>query len=189
MATILKNLMRLRGIMPLYEFEGRRPAIDSTAWIAPSADVIGDVRIGPQCYVGWGAVLRGDHGSIVIDAGSAVEEGVIIHTSPDFVCRIGPEATIGHGAMLHNATVDAYAVIGIRATVSNFASVGAWSIIGEMGLVRERQAISAGVIAVGQPVRIIGKVEKRHQERWLQAKKRYQEFTRRNPLGLKEIQN
>lgn len=175
--------------MPLYEFEGKRPAVDPTAWIAPSADVIGDVRIGPQCYVGWGAVLRGDHGSIVIDAGSAVEEGVIIHTSPDFVSRIGPEATIGHGAMLHNATIGAYAVIGIRATVSNFASVGEWSIIGEMGLVRERQAISAGVIAVGQPVRIIGEVEKRHQERWLLAKKRYQEFTRRNPLGLKEIKN
>ena len=175
--------------MPLYEFENKRPAVDPTAWIAPSADIIGDVRIGPQCYVGWGAVLRGDHGTIIIEAGSAVEEGVIIHTSPDFVSRIGPEATIGHGAMLHNATIEAYAVIGVRATVSNFASVGEWSIIGEMGLVRERQTISPGVIAVGQPVKIIANIEKRHQERWLSVKKRYQEFTRRNPLGLKKIEN
>lgn len=175
--------------MSLYEFEGKHPAVDRTAWIAPSADIIGDVRIGPQCYVGWGAVLRGDHGSIVIEAGSAIEEGVIIHTSPDFVSRIGPEATIGHGAVLHNATIDAFAVIGIRATVSNFASVGKWTIIGEMGLVSERQVISQGVIAVGQPVEIIGEIEKRHKERWLLAKKRYQDFTRRNPLGLKEIQN
>jgi carbonic anhydrase/acetyltransferase-like protein (isoleucine patch superfamily) len=175
--------------MPLYEFEGKQPVIDPTAWVAPSADVIGDVRIGPQGYVGWGAVLRGDHGSIVIEAGSAVEEGVIIHTSPDFVSRIGPEATIGHGAMLHNATVEAYAVIGVRATVSNFASVGEWSIIGEMGLVRERQVIPAGAIAVGQPVKIIGQIQPRHKERWLAAKKRYQAFTRRNPLGLKEIKN
>ena len=175
--------------MPLYEFEGKRPAVDPTAWIAPSADVIGDVHIGPQCYVGWGAVLRGDHGSIVIEAGSAVEEGVIIHTSPDFVSRIGPEATLGHGAMLHNATVEAFVVIGIRATVSNFATVGEWAIIGEMGLVRERQVIAPGAIAVGQPVKIIGQVEPRHKDRWLAAKKRYQEFTRRNRLGLKEIQN
>ena len=175
--------------MPLYEFEGQRPAVDPTAWIAPSADVIGDVRIGPQCYVGWSAVLRGDHGRIIIEAGTAVEEGVIIHTSPDFVSRIGPEATIGHGAMLHNATVEGFVVIGIRATVSNFAVVGEWAIIGEMGLVRERQVVPPGAIAVGQPVKIIGTIEKRHQERWRAAKKRYQEFTRRNPLGLKEIKN
>jgi len=175
--------------MPLYEFEGKRPAVDPSAWIAPSADVLGDVHIGPQCYVGWGAVLRGDHGRIVIEAGSAVEEGVIIHTSPDFVSRIGPEATLGHGAMLHNATVEAFAVIGIRATVSNFATVGEWAIIGEMGLVRERQVIAPGAIAVGQPVKIIGQIEPRHKDRWMAAKKRYQEFTRRNRLGLKEIQN
>ena len=174
--------------MPFYEFEGKRPTIEATAWVAPSADIIGDVRIGPRCYVGWQAVLRGDHGRIVIEAGSAVEEGVIVHTSPEFVSRIGPEATIGHGAMLHNATVEAFAVIGIRATISNFATVGEWAIIGEMGLVRERQMIPAGVIAVGQPVKIIGQLEQRHKERWLAAKKRYQEFTRRNPLGLKEIQ-
>ena len=69
--------------MSLYEFEGNRPTIDPTAWIAPSADIIGDVRIGPKCYIGWAAVLRGDHGSIVIEEGSAIEEGVIIHTGPE----------------------------------------------------------------------------------------------------------
>ena len=174
--------------MPFYEFEGKRPTIDPTAWIAPSADIIGDVRTGPKCYVGWGAVLRGDHGSIVIEEGSAIEEGVIIHTSPDFLSRIGPEATIGHGAMLHNATIEAFAVMGIRATVSNFATVGRWTIIGEMGLVREHQDIPAGVIAVGQPVKIIGPVEERHKERWLAAKKRYQDFTERNSKGLNKIQ-
>ena len=174
--------------MPLYEFESRHPAVDPSAWIAPSADIIGDVRIGPKCYVGWGAVLRGDHGSIVIEEGSAVEEGVIVHTSPGFISRIGPQATIGHGAALHNATVEDFAVIGIRATVSNFATVGQWAIIGEMGLVRERQVIPPGAIAVGQPVNIIGQIEQRHKERWLAAKKRYQEFTRRNKKGLKRIE-
>jgi len=173
--------------MPLYEFEGKRPAVDPTAWIADSADVIGDVYIGPSCYVGWQAVLRGDHGRIVVDAGSAVEEGVIVHTSPKIVSRIGPEATIGHGAMLHNATIDAFAVVGIRATVSNFATVGEWAIIGEMGLVRERQMIPPGAIAVGQPVKIIGQIEQRHKERWLAAKKRYQAFTLRNKTHLKRI--
>jgi len=174
--------------MPLYEFEGKRPSIDPTAWVADSADLIGDVRIGPRCYVGWNAVLRGDHGSILIETGSAVEEGVIIHISPGFVSRIGPEATIGHGAMLHNATVEAFAVIGIRATISNFATVGEWSIIGEMGLVAERQIIPPSVVAVGQPVKIIGEVQPLHKERWLAAKKRYQDLTQRNKENLKRIQ-
>jgi phenylacetic acid degradation protein len=90
--------------------------------------------------------------------------------------------------MLHNATIEAFAVIGIRATVSNFATVGEWAIIGEMGLVRERQMISPGAIAVGQPVKVFGQIEQRHKERWLAAKKRYQEFTRRNKKGLKGIE-
>ena len=173
--------------MPIYEFEGKRPAIDPTAWIAPSADIIGNVEIGPHCYVGWQAILRGDHGRIVIKTGSAVEEGVIVHTSPKFISCIGPQATIGHGAVLHNATIEAFAVIGIRATVSNFAVVGEWSIIGEMGLLREHQTIPPAVIAVGQPVEIIGEIKPRHKERWLAAKERYQQFTRRNKESLKKI--
>ena len=173
--------------MPIYEFEGKRPTIDPTAWVAPTADIIGNVEIGSHCYIGWQAVLRGDHGRIVIKTGSAVEEGVIVHTSPEFTSHIGTQATIGHGAILHNATIEAYAVIGIRATVSNFATVGEWSIIGEMGLLREHQKIPPAVIAVGQPVAIIGEVAPRHKERWSAAKKRYQEFTRRNKMSLIRI--
>ena len=173
--------------MPLYKFEGKCPAIDPTAWIAPSADIIGDVRIGPKCYIGWGVVLRGDHGSIIIEEGTAIEEGVIMHTSPDFKSRIGPQATIGHGAMLHNATIEAFAVIGMRAVVSNYAKIGEWAIIGEMGLVRNNQEVAAGMIAVGQPVKVIGKVMKHHKERWTASKVRYQGFINRNNESLNKI--
>lgn len=173
--------------MPLYEFEGKRPEVNESAWIAPSADIVGDVKIGAECYVGWQAVLRGDHGSIVVEDGSAIEEGVIIHTSPDFVCRIGREVTVGHGAMLHNATIEPFAVIGVRATVSNYATIGEWSIIGEMGLVKARQKVPKGVIGVGHPVEIIGMVEARHKERWIMGKERYKEFTKRNRENLRKI--
>ena len=173
--------------MPVYEFEGKRPAIDRSAWVAPTACLIGDVRIGPEVYVGWHAVLRGDHGSIEIGEGSAVEEGVIIHTSRGFFSRVGLEVTLGHGAMLHDATVDDMAVIGMRATVSNSSVVGRWSIIGEMGLVRAGQVIPPESIAVGVPVKVIGKVEDRHKERWRGGKLRYREFTRRNKKGVNLI--
>jgi carbonic anhydrase/acetyltransferase-like protein (isoleucine patch superfamily) len=173
--------------MPSYEFEGKSPSIDPSAWVAPSADIIGDVRIEAECYVGWQAVLRGDQGTIVIRRGSAIEEGVIIHTTPKFICQIGPEATIGHGAILHNARIDRFAVVGILATVSNYARVGEWSIIGEMGLVAGNQQVPAESIAVGQPVKVIGTVTRKHKERWMTGKRRYQRYTHRNPAGLRLI--
>ncbi|MEW6665308.1 MAG: gamma carbonic anhydrase family protein [Thermodesulfobacteriota bacterium] len=173
--------------MPLYEFEGKRPVIHPTAWIAPSADIIGDVQVGPQCYVGWKAVLRGDHGRILIEEGSAVEEGVLIHTSAGFTSRIGPMATLGHGAVLHSATIEEFAVVGIGATVCNYAKVGRWSIIGEAGLVKSNQEIPAEVIAVGQPVTILGPIRPEHRERWMKSKRVYMDFTVRNREGLREI--
>ncbi len=173
--------------MGIFEFEGKRPRIHPQAWVAPSADIIGDVTLGPQCYVGWGAVLRGDHGTILVGRGSAVEEGVIIHTSKDQKTIIGEEVTLGHGAMLHNALVEDLAVIGMRSTISNFARIGRWAIIGEMGLVQARREIPPETIALGHPVELVGPVLERHKERWLAGKKRYISFVERNPKGLREI--
>ncbi len=173
--------------MALYEFEGKRPSIHPSSWIAPSADLVGDVTIGPRCYVGWGAILRADHGTIQVCEGAAVEEGVIIHTPKDFTSRFGVQATLGHGSLYHGATVDDYAVIGIRATVSNNGIVGKWSIIGEAGLVKEMQHIPAGVIAVGQPVAIIGQITERHRQRWIRGKKAYMDFVVRNKRSLLAI--
>ena len=174
--------------MPIYAFEGRRPLIDSLAWVAPSAYLIGDVRIGPRAYIGWGAILRADHGTIIVEEGSAVEEGVIVHTSSGFVSRIGRQVTLGHGAMLHDATIKDYAVVGIRATLSNRSVVGRWAIVGEAALLREDQEVPDESIAVGAPVKIIGTIQERHKERWLDGKRRYQEFTQRNQKGLKRIE-
>lgn len=171
--------------MPLYEFEDKRPEVDSRAWVAPSADIIGDVRIGPEVYVGWGAVLRGDNGTIIVEQGSAVEEGVMIHTSVDSVCRIGRDVTIGHAAMIHSATIEPLAVIGMNSTLSNYCLIGRWAIVGEMGLVIANQEIPPEVIAVGHPAKVIGPVEERHKERWRAGKRRYREFVKRNRTGLK----
>ena len=91
--------------MPIYAFEGRQPVIAESAYVSPSAQVIGDVRIGARCYVGHGAILRGDYGSIVIGDETAVEEGVIVHARPEDLTTIGRRVTLGHGAMVHNASI------------------------------------------------------------------------------------
>lgn len=107
--------------MPIYTFEDRTPRIARSAYVAPSAQVIGDVRIGEECYVGHGAILRGDYGTIVVGAGTAIEEGVIVHARPGDRAVFGLDVTVGHGAMIHNATIEDGAVIGMRATVSDYA--------------------------------------------------------------------
>lgn len=173
--------------MAIYEFEGKRPLIHSTAWVAPSADIIGDVFIGPKCYVGWQAILRADHGHIRIEEGTAVEEAVVMHTSADFTTIVGRMATLGHGAVFHSATIGEYAVIGIGATVCNYAKVGKWSIIGERGLVTSHQDVPAEVIALGCPVSIFGPISLKHKEKWMKAKQTYIDFTIRNRQGLSEI--
>ncbi len=178
--------------MPLYEFEGDGPLIDPTAWVAPSAELIGRVRVGPNCYIGWGAVIRADNAPITIGEGSAVEEGVLVHVLPETVgggCLIGKDVTVGHGAVLHNCTIEDMAVIGLRAAICNFAVIGRWAIVGEMGLVVSDQVVKEETIAVGQPVKKIGRVEKRHKEFWIEGKKLYRDYAVRNRKGLKVVGN
>ena len=98
--------------MTLYSFEGRVPQVAPSAYVAPSAQVIGRVVVGEDCYVGHGAILRGDYGTILVGDGTAVEDGVIVHARPDDTTRFGKRVTLGHGAMIHNATVHDGAVIG-----------------------------------------------------------------------------
>jgi tRNA-Thr(GGU) m(6)t(6)A37 methyltransferase TsaA len=173
--------------MTLYEFEGRRPRVHETAYVAPSAQVIGDVDIGADCYVGHGAILRGDYGRIEVGAGTAIEEGAIVHARPDDVTVFGARVTLGHGAMVHNATIRADAVIGMRATVSDFSVVEEGALIGEMGLVKQHQVVPAGKVAVGIPVRVVGDVTEKNRDMTVWAKELYVDLAHRYPSGLREI--
>ncbi len=173
--------------MTLYEFEGRVPVIHERAYVAPSAQVIGRVVVGADCYVGHGAILRGDYGTIEIGEGTAVEEGCIVHARPEDATRIGRRVTLGHGAMVHNATIEDDAVIGMRATISDFAVVGKGALVGEMGLVKRRQQVPAGKIAVGVPVKVIGDVSDANRDMTVWAKDIYVDLAKRYSRGLREI--
>ncbi len=173
--------------MPIYLFEDRRPAISETAFIAPTAVVVGDVTIGAECYIGHGAILRGDYGRIVIGESSAVEEGAIIHARPADETVIGDRVTIGHGAMIHNARIDTGATIGMRAVISDFSVVGEGALIGEQALVRRHQEIPPRAIAVGVPARVIGEVGPDQADMMVWAKEVYVDLAHRYPRGLKEI--
>ena len=165
--------------MAIYELNGRRPVIDPSSWVAPSADIIGDVRIGKNCYVGWGAVLRGDYGTIIIGDGSAIEENATIHARPGDYTRIGVDVTVGHNAMIHNSTIHDYAVIGMNSTITDFTVIGEWAIIGEHSLIKRNQSVPSHKIFAGVPAAEKGDVQEKHKMEWNAAKKIYQNLAMR----------
>ena len=111
--------------MTIYEFEGKVPVIGKSSFVYPEATIIGDVTIGEGCYIGAGAVIRGDYGTIVIGDRTAIEENCTLHARPGEILTIGNDVTVGHAAILHNCTLDDSCIIGMGAMVSDFATAGA----------------------------------------------------------------
>lgn len=173
--------------MPVYAFEERAPTISDSAYVAPTAVVIGDVVIGDSCYIGHTAVLRGDYGSIIIGNGTAIEEGVIIHARPDDRTIIGDRVTVGHGAMIHNAVIQDGATIGMRAVISDFSEVGPGALVGEQALVRRSQKVPEGAIAIGVPARVVGRVGEEQADMMVWAKEVYVDLAFKYPTALTEI--
>lgn len=149
----------------IYEFESKRPKIDPSAYISDSAIVIGDVTIGARCYVGPGAVIRGDERPIYIGDESAVEDLCVIHVGgPDAKtdgCHIGKRVTIGHGAMVHGNYIRDGANIGMGAIVSLFADIGEYTVVAEGAVVKKHQTIPPRVVVGGAPAKVCGSLKKK----------------------------
>lgn len=171
----------------MYEFEGRIPVIAKTAYIDEDAKIVGDVTIGEQCYIGPGARIRGDYGTIIIGNQTSVQENCVLHARINEKCDVGSYVQIGHGAILHNCTVKDYAVIGVGAIISDYATIGTWSIIGEGAVVATSQTIPEGKVAVGIPARVIRDVLEVDRKLWSVYKDTYADLALRYPKGLKKI--
>ncbi len=162
----------------LYEFRGRQPRVGRESYVSELAVVIGDVVIGDNCYIGHGAILRGDYGAIVIGDGTAVEEGVIVHAPPAGVSTIGDKVTIGHGAVVHGEVIGSSAVIGMGAVLSIGSQVGEHSIIAEGCVVKMNQTIPPDVVVAGNPGRIVRSLGEKDRELWGRAKRLYVDLAR-----------
>ena len=143
--------------MPLYEIEGQSPSLpaDGSAWIAPSADVIGDARLGDAVSVWFGAVIRADNTPIVIGARTNIQEGAMLHSDPGSPLTIGEGVTVGHHAILHGCTIADNVLIGMGATVLNNAVIGADSLVGAGALVTEGKVFPPGSLIVGVPAKAV----------------------------------
>src|ERR1700683_5293303 len=146
------------GRMPLFEFEGRRPQISPEAWIAPTATLIGDVRVEAEASVWYGAVLRADFGPIIVRRGANVQDGSVLHGGDDPPTEVGEGATIGHLCVVHGAVIGAEALVGNGATVLDGAMVGRRALVAAGCTVPPRMVIPDGMLAAGVPARIIGEL-------------------------------
>ena len=144
--------------MAIYSIDGRAPSVAGTAWVAPSASVLGGVVLADFASVWFGAVLRGDNEPIAIGERSNVQDGAVLHTDPSFPLTIGRGVTIGHQAMLHGCTIGDGSLVGIQAVVLNGARIGRECLIGAGALVPEGREIPDRSVVLGAPCRIVRQV-------------------------------
>ncbi len=141
-----------------YEFKGIKPVVHETAFVHPQAAVTGNVRIGKNCYIGPGAALRGDWGRIIIEDGCNVQENCTIHMFPGVTVLLKEGAHIGHGAIVHGATIGSNCLVGMNAVIMDNVQLGDESIVGALSFIKEGQIIPARSLVVGNPGKIIKQV-------------------------------
>ena len=162
--------------MAIYEYEGRRPVTGPKCFIFENATLIGNVVLGQNVYIGPGAVLRGDYGRIEVGDRTSIEDNCVIHARPNQLTSIGSDVTIGHGAIIHNATIRDWTVVGMGSVVSDFSEVGVWCVIGEGAVVKNKTVIPDGKIAVGVPAKPVADTSDEYRTQWTAFKKLYNDL-------------
>jgi carbonic anhydrase/acetyltransferase-like protein (isoleucine patch superfamily) len=141
--------------MPLYSIGDLRPRLGPGAWTAPSADLIGDVRLGSRASIWFGAVIRADNTAIVIGEESNIQDSAVGHSDPGFPLTIGARVTVGHQAILHGCTIADDCLVGMGARILNGAVLEPECLVGAGALVTEGKRFSAGSLIVGSPARVV----------------------------------
>lgn len=145
--------------MPLYECNGKRPKIHPSAFVAPTATLVGDVTVEAGASIWYGVVLRADTNAIVIGEGTNVQDNSVLHASPQSPMVIGRECTIGHQVMFHGNSVGDRSLIGNGAVVLEWVTVGSGSVVAAQSLVTVHTEVPDGKVATGTPARITGDVQ------------------------------
>ncbi len=165
-------------------FEGKTPRVHASAWIAPTAVLIGDVEIGPDASVFYGVVLRGDVNRIQVGARSNIQDNSVLHVDRDAPCTLGEDVTVGHMALVHGSTVGDGTLVGMKSTLLSRSSVGAGSLIAAGTVVLEGASIGDGVLAAGVPAKVRRELSEEESAAFIPHAGRYVELSKAQaPLG------
>jgi carbonic anhydrase/acetyltransferase-like protein (isoleucine patch superfamily) len=175
--------------MPLYSLDGRRPTLPAEGrfWIAPTACLIGDVVVGVDAGIWFGAVLRGDNEPIVVGARTNIQESCTLHTDMGWPLVIGDDCTIGHNVVLHGCAIGEGSLIGMGAVVLNGARIGRGCLVGAGALVTEGKTFDDSCLIVGSPAKATRTLDKDAIEGVRNSAVHYVEKWRRYAAGLKRI--
>ncbi|MDN3919920.1 phenylacetic acid degradation protein PaaY [Roseateles violae] len=173
--------------MPCYSIDGVIPVVHPSAHVHPTAVLIGDVVVGPGCYIGPAASLRGDFGRIVIHEGANVQDTCVIHGFPASETVVEANGHIGHGAVLHGCVVRHDALVGMNAVVMDEAEVGAYSIVAACAFVRAGLKLPEKSLIVGAPAKVLRELSE-DEIRWKRAgTETYQRLAQRCHESLREV--
>jgi carbonic anhydrase/acetyltransferase-like protein (isoleucine patch superfamily) len=173
--------------MAVYQLEDAVPDLHPTAWVADSAQVIGQVRMGEGSSVWYGAVLRGDNERITLGARTNVQENSVLHTDPGFPLNLGEDVTVGHQVMLHGCTVGDGSLIGIQAVVLNGAKIGKNCLVGAGAIVTEGKEFPDNSLILGAPAKWVKEISPEQIARLKGAAAHYVHNAQRHRTQLKKI--
>ena len=175
--------------MPLYALGEVRPTVPAPDefWLAPDAHVIGNVVIGRNVGIWFGAVVRGDNDPIVIGERTNIQDGVMLHADPQFPLTIGSGCTLGHHAIVHGCTIGNNVLVGMGATILNGAIIGDNCLVGANALVTEGRAFPAGSLILGAPAKAVRMLDEPAIARMRRSADRYVANARRYAAGLRAL--
>ena len=173
--------------MAIYELDGIAPRIDGSAWVADSAQVMGNVELAEGASIWFGAIVRGDTEEIRVGRNSNIQDGSVLHTDHEKPLTIGDDVTVGHKVTLHGCTIGDGSLIGIGAVVLNGAKIGKGCLVGAGSLVTEGKEFPDGSMIVGSPARVVKQLTPEQLGKLRLSALHYVENARRFKAGLKKI--
>jgi phenylacetic acid degradation protein len=166
--------------LTVYSINGVTPVVDPTAYVHPSAVLIGDVIVGAGCYIGPCASLRGDFGRIDVRAGANLQDGCIAHGFPGTDTIVAEEGHIGHGAILHGCIIEKNALVGMNAVINDSAVIGESAIVAAMAFVKAKMVVPPRTLVAGMPARVVRELTETELAWKIDGTRSYQELTRRS---------
>lgn len=173
--------------MQVYSIDGVTPVVDPTAYVHPSAILIGDVIVGPHCYVGPAASLRGDFGRLILEEGANVQDTCVMHGFPDTDTVVEKDGHIGHGAVLHGCRIGRNALVGMNAVVMDGAVIGEESIVAACAFVKAAFTCESRSLVVGSPAKVLRELSDK-EVAWKSAgTETYHELTQRSLRTMEKV--
>jgi carbonic anhydrase/acetyltransferase-like protein (isoleucine patch superfamily) len=175
------------AVMALYELDGIAPLLGASAWVADSAQVIGNVVLGDDANIWFGVVIRGDTETIRVGRGSNIQDASVLHADVGMPLTVGENVTVGHKVMLHGCTIGDGSLIGIGAIVLNGAKIGKHSLVGAGSLVTEGKEFPDGSMILGSPAKAVRQLSAEQIESLQQSARHYVENAERYRRGLNKL--